>query len=110
MISGGTPATAHEITRASGLRERRRASSSWATTRAAAPSTIPLALPAVTKPSFPNEGFSAARPSRVVSGRRWSSSSTRTVLRPEGASTGTISSLNTPRARAAAAAFWLRRA
>ena len=72
---------------------------------------MPLALPAVTKPSLPNEGLSAASPASVVSGRGWSSSSTRTVLRPEAAaSTGTISSLNTPRSRAAAAAFWLRSA
>jgi len=33
---------------------------------------IPLALPAVTEPSLPKAGFSAARPSSVVSGRPWS--------------------------------------
>ena len=40
-----------------------------AITTAAPPSTIPDALPAVTKPSFPNEGRSFASPSIVVSDR-----------------------------------------
>ncbi len=37
---------------------------------AAPPSTMPLALPAVTLPSFENAAGSFARPSSVVSGRR----------------------------------------
>ena len=45
MISGGTPTAAQATTRASGFLPRARASSPEATTRAAAPSTIPLALP-----------------------------------------------------------------
>ena len=110
MISGGTPAMPHETILASGFRPRRRASSASATTSAAAPSTIPLALPAVTNPSLPNEGLRAARPSSVVSGRRWSSFSTRTVLPRSFTSTGVISSANAPRSTAAAAACWLRRA
>ncbi len=59
-----------ETTEASGFRPRAPASPRPATTRAAAPSTMPLALPAVTDPSFPKAGRSAASPSRVVSGRR----------------------------------------
>ena len=110
MISGGTPATPQDTTRARGFRPRRRASSASATTSAAAPSTMPLALPAVTNESFPKEGFNAANPSSVVSGRMWSSASTVTVLRPWETSTGTISSLKTPALTAAAAAFWLRKA
>ena len=60
--------------RAMGFRLRFSASSSGITTTAAPPSTIPLALPAVTEPFLPNAGFSFARLSIVVSGRRWSSS------------------------------------
>ena len=110
MISGGTPATPHATIFARGFNPRRRASSASATTSAAAPSTIPLALPAVTRPSLPKEGLRAARPSRVVSGRPWSSFSTRTVRPRSFTSTGVISSAKTPRSAAAAAAFWLRSA
>src|SRR5271166_2139743 len=60
--------------RAIGFRLRFPASSSGIITTAAPPSTIPLALPAVTLPFLPNAGFSLARLSMVVSGRRRSSS------------------------------------
>ena len=56
--------------RASGVRPRALAASPEAMTSAAAPSTMPLALPAVTTPSFLNTVGSAASPSSVVSGRR----------------------------------------
>jgi hypothetical protein len=42
-------------------------------TTAAAPSTMPLALPAVTVPSLPNAARSFASASSVVSGLMWSS-------------------------------------
>ena len=101
MISGGTPGDApgddaRQRLQARGAAPRPRP----AMTSAAAPSTMPLALPAVTKPSLPNAGLSAARPSSVVSGRRWSSLlDARSSCRPCATSTGTISSLNTPRSR-----------
>jgi len=47
-----------------------RASTALVTVTMAAPSTIPLAFPAVTKPSLANAGLSLASPSIVVSGRR----------------------------------------
>src|SRR5712691_8934119 len=55
--------------RATGVLPRRAALRSLVTTRAAAPSLVPGALPAVTVPSFLNAGFSLARASRVVSSR-----------------------------------------
>ena len=110
-FAGGTPATPQDTMLARGVRPRRCASSREATTSAAAPSTIPLALPAVTKPSLPKAGLSAASPSSVVSGRGWSSASTRTVLRPCGDVDGHDLVLeDAARAAAAAAAFWLRSA
>src|SRR5574338_245335 len=57
-----------------GFSPRFSASARDITTTAAPPSTMPEALPAVTVPVFPKAGFSLARPSMVVSGRRWSSS------------------------------------
>ena len=73
MSSGSTPTTAQATSRPSGLLPFALAFSAVVTTTAAAPSTIPEALPAVTVPSLPNEGGSAASPSSVVSGRMWSS-------------------------------------
>ena len=74
MILGSTPAMPQLTMRPSGFRLRFSASSSGITTTAAPPSTMPLALPAVTEPFLPKAGFSFARLSIVVSGRRWSSS------------------------------------
>ena len=67
MMSGSHPATPHDTMRPSGCFF---ALSAVVTTTIAAPSTMPLALPAVTKPSFANAGFNFASPSSVVSGRR----------------------------------------
>ena len=58
----------------------------------AAPSTIPEALPAVTKPSLSKAVGSPARSSMVVSGRRWSSRSTSFARLPFPTSTGATSS------------------
>src|SRR5213595_1857695 len=52
MYLGSTPATAHATRRPSGFKPCALAKSSPAITVAAAPSTIPDALPAVTSPSF----------------------------------------------------------
>ena len=67
---GSTPAYPQLTILPSGTRLRLRASSSDIITSAAAPSTIPLAFPAVTVPFFPKAGFNFASPSIVVCGRR----------------------------------------
>src|SRR5690606_8089401 len=54
MISGGTPVTAHETMRATGAIPSSCARCAVVTTSAAAPSTMPDALPAVTVPPSPN--------------------------------------------------------
>jgi hypothetical protein len=57
MMWFGTPATAYDTSRASGFVFASRAASASASTRNAAPSLIPDALPAVTvPPSFLNAG------------------------------------------------------
>src|SRR5919204_320904 len=73
ITRGSTPATALATKRPSGSTPSARAFSSLATTSAAAPSLIPLALPAVTVPSRRKAGFSVASFSAVVSGRGCSS-------------------------------------
>ena len=75
---------------------------------AAAPSLMPLALPAVTVPLGRKAGFRRASFSIVVSGRGCSSVST-TMGSPLrwGTTTGTISSLNRPLSMAALAFIWL---
>ncbi len=70
MMLGSTPATAHDTIRPTGFNPRSFAIFSLVTTTAAAPSTIPLAFPAVTIPSFLNDVGSFSRISIVVSGRR----------------------------------------
>ena len=69
MIVGSTPTVAHDTMRPIGLMPRDFTASSPAITSAAAPSTMPLALPAVTTPSFLKAAGSFARISIVVSGR-----------------------------------------
>ena len=103
--SGSQPTTAEATRRPSGFLPFARAFSAEVTTTAAAASTIPEAFPAVTCPPSPKDGGSAASASSVVSGRRWSSFSTRTVLRPDFTSTGTISSESRQEAQAAPARF-----
>ena len=70
---------------------------------AVAPSVSPAELPAVTRPPARNAGFSAARPSIVVSGRRNSSRSA--TFQPSSLKTaiGTTVSRMTPFSHAAAA-------
>jgi hypothetical protein len=81
------------------------------TTTAAAPSLMPLALPAVTLPALSNAGRRPARASALVLVLMYSSAANTTgsPLRC-GMLTGTISSLNLPAACAAAAFCWLARA
>ena len=106
MIRGSTPAAALATTRARGARPISRAPRSEASRSAAAPSLRPDEFPAVTEPA-PSErkaGLSRASASRVVSGRRNSSSSTRRGSPFFCAiSTAAISAANRPAARAAAA-------
>jgi hypothetical protein len=73
---------------------------------AAAPSLMPLALPAVTVPSFLNTVFSPASASGVVA-LGCSSVSKSTMSRFTFTATGTICSLNRPSSMARAARFWL---
>src|SRR5580698_1001510 len=83
MISGGTPACAHEAMRASGFRPRRLASPAVISTSAAAPSLRPEALAAVTVPSLLKAGRRPEMLSRVTPWRTYSSSATMvSPLRP----------------------------
>ncbi len=102
MMFGSTPATPHWTIFARGSRPRPLAQSPSTTISAAAPSQIPLALPAVTTPSFLKTGGSLARVSIVVCGRGCSSVST--VFGPLRVftSTGAISSAKKPPSCAAA--------
>ena len=70
MRLGSTPTAAQETSRAIGASPWVITPSSEAMTSAAPPSTMPLALPAVTVPSFEKAAGSLARASSVVSGRR----------------------------------------
>ena len=103
ITAGSTPAVANEAIRAIGVRPRFWASSALMSTRAAAPSLIPDALPAVTVPSLLNAGRSRAIPSIVESSRIYSSSETITSPLRVFTVTGSISSLNRPALRAAEA-------
>src|SRR5690606_15962784 len=78
--------------------------------RAAAPSLMPGALPAVMQPLGSNTGRSLASFSRLVSRRGASSVSTVSVPPRTGTSTGTISSAMRPPSMAASARWWLRSA
>ncbi len=83
------------------------AARSLSTVSAAAPSLMPLEVPAVTVPSLVKAGFILARPSRVTSARGCSSRQN-SVGRPYRASgTGTSSSSKAPAVRAAWARRWL---
>ena len=92
MYLGSTPATAHATRRPSGFKPRALAKSSPAITVAAAPSTIPEALPAVTSPSFLKYGLRLSSTSSVVSGRMCSSLRNSTVWPFCFTGTGTTSS------------------
>ena len=70
MYDGSTPTAAHATSRASGVSPLSFTAFADARISAAPPSTMPLALPAVTVPSFENAAGSFASPSSVVSGRR----------------------------------------
>ncbi len=73
--AGSRPLRACARMTAMGLRSSSLARASLATTRAAAPSLTPGALPAVTVPPSLNAGLSRARISTVVPGRMDSSAS-----------------------------------
>ena len=75
MTRGSTPATAPATMRTRGLTEYFSPIAALPTISAAAPSLIPLALPAVTTPSAESER-SPPRTSRVEVGRGCSSAST----------------------------------
>ena len=94
-------------TRASGFAPSSLAISADATARTAAPSLIPLEVPAVTVPSRWKAGESCARPSSVTSARGGSSRDIVSLRPSRCTSTGTISSSNTPAASAACARRWL---
>ncbi len=108
IVAGSTPATALATRRAIGRRPSSAARDSEVTRSAAAPSLMPLLLPAVTEPeaSRLKAGFKPASCSRVVSGRGCSSRST-VVVAPlaAGTSIGTTSSAKRP-APCAAAQRW----
>ena len=108
MIFGSTPADAQETSVAIGVRPSSSALALDMTTRAAAPSLMPEAFPAVTTPSFLNAGRSLFRPSNVVP-KRGNSSCSNTIGSPlrRGMTTGTISSTNLPALMASSARFWL---
>src|SRR5665213_2518304 len=98
MISGGQPATAMLLTRASTSRLCLAAYSSVQTSVADAPSVSGDEVPAVTGPSASKAGVNPASTSAVVSGRMQPSSLT---TLPSARVIATISSLNLPAARAA---------
>ena len=78
IVAGSTPATALETSARSAAGRARAARASDVTSSAAAPSLMPLLLPAVTDPeaSRLKAGFSAGELLQVVSGRGCSSRST----------------------------------
>ena len=96
MITGSTPTYDQPRTYASGFLPSFWAFAAVVTTIAAAPSTIPDALPAVTMDSGPNAGGSAASRSSDVPGKRWSSLSTCVVFLPCFTSTDTRSCAKRP--------------
>ena len=106
MMVGSTPASAPATNVAIGVTPSSLALSSLMITRAAAPSLIPEALPAVTTPSG-LRGRSFARASIVEPCLGPSSVSNTTVSFFFLTSTGTISSLNAPLSIAAHALVWL---
>ncbi|MCY1528410.1 hypothetical protein D9M68_635140 [compost metagenome] len=110
ITRGATPALAMPSTFARGVRPCFFTASADARIRATAPSFTPEALPAVTVLPSPLTGFSLARASRVVSGRRCSSRSTTVSPFLPLITTGTISSAKKPSAWARPARCWLRRA
>ena len=70
MIVGSTPTLAQPRTMPSGFLPAAACAVGVVTTSAAAPSTMPVALPAVTNDSGPNAGGSFASPSSVVLGKQ----------------------------------------
>ena len=110
ITDGSPPAVAQLLIVARMGVPRFSASSRLITTIAAAPSLRPLALAAVTVPSFLNAGRRPATLSTVAPARMYSSSDTIvSPLRPL-IVTGAISSLKRPLLRAASARFCERTA
>ena len=111
IIRGSTPTVVEATIRARGLRLNSLMACSDATKKAAAPSLMPEALPAVTVPFSLTTARSLVNFSSVVSARGCSSLSTMmgSPLRC-GIMTGVISSLKNPDACAAWVRCWLRSA
>ena len=120
MTPGSTPAAAEPTHRAMGLRPSARAFSPSINRSAAAPSLMPLELPAVTVPPSRKDGASRAsfsievsRVKRPFSLRQRGCSSVSTMTGApfaRGASMGTISSAKRPASMAATVRRWLSRA
>jgi len=77
-MRGSTPEAPIETIRANGVKLCCLIACSEANSKAAAPSFNPDELPAVTVPSFLNDGFNLANPSKVVVGFTNSSLSNKT--------------------------------
>ncbi len=100
MIAGSTPSTRYPRRRAIGRTPSRSAAFPPSTTTAAAPSVIPLLLPAVTVPSDLKTGRSFASASTVTPSRGCSSASTVVAPFLPATSIGAISVRNRPSPRA----------
>src|SRR3954468_3023527 len=107
MIRGSTPTTSQPTSRATTGRPSSPAARREATMIAAAPSVIPEALPAVTRPPSRKTGASLASEARVTPSRGCSSVSTWMSPFFPGTVTGAISGAKRPAARARSLRFWL---
>ena len=108
MMRGATPPEAAPSMRARGSRPSFWTISAEASSRAAAPSLTPEALPAVTVPPSRTMGLRPCRAARVVSGRGCSSSLTTMSPLRSLMVRGAISPSKKPLARAAPTRAWLR--
>mmetsp|Transcript_31128 Transcript_31128/g.98790 ORF Transcript_31128/g.98790 Transcript_31128/m.98790 type:complete len:201 (+) Transcript_31128:1340-1942(+) len=103
MVSGSQPTRFQATTRASGAMPWAAQASSEATTSEAAPSQMPEAEPAVTRPSFLNTGGSLAMAAMsALRPRGCSSALTVSMARFTLTSTGAISASKTPASAASA--------
>ena len=107
MIAGSTPATAMLTIFAIGFKPYFLTAASEASNIAAAPSLIPLLLPAVTVPSFINAGLSVASFSQKMIPWVFIFFKHRSFPFPAVHGTGMISSLNFPALSAASYFAWL---
>ena len=110
MRDGSTPTTAQETILPSGFQPRSAARAAVERIIIAAPSTMPEALPAVTKPSLSKAVGSVASSSIVLSGRMWSSRSTSLARLPFPTGTATTSCDSRQAFHASSARRWERMA